>query len=90
MASRAAGRRCDTRERAYARSVSSVKTMVTADTLVRDVDRTWVTPGRPAMASSTGRVTSCSTSSGASPGAFVRTCTCTLVMSGTASTGRST
>ena len=45
--------------------------------------------GSPAIAFSTRKLTLCSTSSGVYPGALVLTTTCTLVMSGTASIGRS-
>ena len=86
--SRASGRRCVTSARASAMGRSSSKMTVTADTPAREMLRCWTVLGIPASASSTGRVTSASTSSGERPGAAVSTCTCTLVMSGTASTGR--
>ncbi len=43
--------------------------------------------GKPDIATSTGKVICLSISSGASDGALVRTWTCTLVTSGTASIG---
>lgn len=88
MTSRAAGKRCAVSSRAVASAVSSSNTSVTALTPERDTERMRVTWGTPVIASSTGWVTSRSTSVGESPGALVRTCTCTLVRSGTASMGR--
>jgi hypothetical protein len=43
--------------------------------------------GRPAIAVSIANVMRCSASSGENPGASVLICTCTFVMSGTASIG---
>jgi hypothetical protein len=52
-----------------------------------EVLRTRVTPGMPFNAVSTGKVMSCSTSSGAMPPASVSTVTCGLFRSGNTSTG---
>src|SRR3990172_3893890 len=69
-------------------SVPSLKTSVTAERPNLETERASSRPGRPLMASSTGVVMNRSTSSGPRAGALVRTCTCTLVTSGTASMGR--
>jgi hypothetical protein len=52
-----------------------------------DTERTRVTPGMPFMLDSTGKVTSCSTSSGAMPPASVISVTVGLLRSGKTSTG---
>src|SRR5260221_498039 len=52
-----------------------------------EVERTRVTPGIPLSAVSMGKVTSCSTSSGAMPPASVSTVTNGLLRSGNTSTG---
>ena len=70
-------------------SVPSSNTRVMADRPKRESERTCVTFGSPFMTRSIGAVTYCSTSTGPSAGAFVSTCTCTLVTSGTASIGNS-
>src|SRR3954468_6253244 len=70
-------------------SVPSSKTMVTTDRPYFEIERTSSTLGMPDIARSTGTVTYCSTSMGDRAGAAVMTWTCTLVMSGTASIGRS-
>src|SRR5262245_10792174 len=67
-------------------SMASWKTTVTTEMPYLLTERTSVVLGMPASARSTGMVTYCSISSGESAGAEVITCTCTLVMSGTAST----
>src|SRR5512134_3666389 len=51
------------------------------------MERISTSRGRPFMAASIGYVTNCSISTGPRAGALVRTCTWTLVMSGTASIG---
>src|SRR5690554_2746396 len=61
--------------------------MVTTERPNLEIDRISRTPGRFAMASSTGKVTNCSISSVPRLGAWVITCTWLLVMSGTASSG---
>src|SRR5690606_31891316 len=68
-------------------SAPSSKTTVTCDSPNFDTERRSVTCGRPLIERSTGTVTKRSTSSGPSAGAFVRICTWTFVMSGTASIG---
>src|SRR4051812_7473158 len=68
-------------------SVPSSKTIVTTDRPYLEIDRISVVRGVPAMARSTGMLTYFSTSTGDSAGAAVMTCTCTFVMSGTASMG---
>jgi hypothetical protein len=68
-------------------SVPSSKTTVTADKPNLEVDRTSIRSGRPLMACSTGVVMNFSTSSGPRAGDDVKTWTCTLVTSGTASMG---
>ena len=52
-----------------------------------ETERTRVTPGMPFMLDSTGKVTSCSTSSGAMPPASVIKVTVGLLRSGNTSTG---
>ena len=69
-------------------SEPSSNTIVTWERPYLESDRIWVMPGSPASSVSMGKVTSFSISSGASAGTSVLTCTWTLVMSGTASTGR--
>jgi hypothetical protein len=54
-----------------------------------EMERTFSSPGSPPMAVSRGNVIWRSTSSGLSALATVLTCTCTGVVSGKASTGRS-
>ena len=73
--------------RAKNRSVPSLKITVTWDKPERDSERVCCKPGNPAMAVSMGKVMRCSVSSGEKPGAAELICTCTLVMSGTASMG---
>jgi hypothetical protein len=75
--------------RARSRSVPSSKTTVTAERPKRETLRICSTPGSPLIDDSTGNVMVRSTSTGPSAGTLVRTCTWTLVMSGTASIGRS-
>ena len=55
--------------------------------IAREIERVDSRPGMPAMAVSTAKLTRCSASSGEYPGAWVLICTCTFVMSGTASIG---
>lgn len=62
--------------RAVRRSVSSWKITVTTERPWIDCERTISTPGVLCSTVSTGRVTSCSTSSGTKPGASVCTTTC--------------
>src|SRR5215203_2263382 len=69
-------------------SVPSSKTTVITDSPYLESDRTSSTLGIPDIARSTGTVTYCSTSTGDSAGAAVMIWTCTFVMSGTASMGR--
>ena len=57
------------------------------DRPIPDTERTRVTPGMPFMLDSTGKVTSCSTSSGAMPPASVIRVTVGLSRSGNTSTG---
>src|SRR6478609_8744535 len=64
--------------------------MVTTEMPNLEIDRICSTLGRPLIACSTGKERSVSTSSGESAGASVITWTCTLVRSGTASTGKLT
>src|SRR4051812_32769634 len=71
-------------------SVPSSKATVTTERPYLETERTSSTFGMPDIARSTGTVTYCSTSIGESAGAGVMICTWTLVMSGTASMGRST
>jgi hypothetical protein len=54
---------------------------------LREIERELSSPGIPAIAVSTGKVTSRSMSSGPRLGSTVLICTCLLVMSGTASIG---
>ena len=68
-------------------SVLSVKTAVTCEKPLRDIERVLSRPGMPASAVSIRNVTCFSISAGDSAGAMVLTCTCLLVMSGTASIG---
>ena len=68
-------------------SVPSSKATVTAERPKRLIERISSTRGRPLIAFSTGKVMNCSTSTGPSEGEVVRTCTCTFVRSGTASSG---
>ncbi|MCG3161358.1 MAG: hypothetical protein JMDDDDMK_02526 [Acidobacteria bacterium] len=68
--------------------IESSKTIVTADSPNFDTERISSMSGSPLIATSTGKVICRSISSGASEGAAVRICTCTLVTSGTASIGR--
>jgi hypothetical protein len=53
-----------------------------------DTERTRVTPGRPFTAASIGKVTNCSTSSGAMPSASVIRVTVGLSRAGKTSIGR--
>ena len=89
MEARASDRRSCTCWRAKYKSVPSSKTSVTADRPLREMLRTSSRAGSPLIAASTGKVTKRSTSSGPRAGAWVSTCTWTLVMSGTASMGSS-
>jgi hypothetical protein len=57
------------------------------DSPTPDTERTRVTPGMPFMADSTGKLTRCSTSSGAMPPASVIRVTVGLFRSGNTSTG---
>ena len=68
-------------------SVLSLKTAVTCEKPLRESERVLSRPGMPASAVSIGNVTCFSISTGDSAGAKVLTCTCLLVMSGTASIG---
>ena len=68
-------------------SVPSWKTTVTTEIPNFEIERICSTFGKPLIAPSTGNDKSVSTSKGLSAGASVMTCTCTLVMSGTASIG---
>ena len=77
--------RSETSWRASQMSILSLKTMVTALTAVRLMERISSSSGRPFMAISTGNVRYDSTSAGDRPGELVMTVTCTLVTSGTAS-----
>ena len=66
----------------------SLKTTVTTDNPKRDTERISSTFMMLLIATSMGKVMSCSTSWGASVGDTVTICTWLLVISGTASTGR--
>ena len=68
-------------------STPSRKVIVTCDSPNFDSERNSTMSGRPAISLSMGKVTSFSTSSGASAGTPVLICTCGFVMSGTASMG---
>src|SRR5882724_7633340 len=68
-------------------SVRSAKMAVTWENPLRDSERVLSRPGMPASAVSMRSVTCFSISAGDSAGAVVLTCTCLLVMSGTASIG---
>src|SRR5574343_224793 len=68
-------------------SVPQSNSAYTTDNPTPDVERTRVTPGMPLRAVSRGKVTSCSTSSGAMPPASVSTVTMGLLRSGKTSTG---
>ncbi len=57
------------------------------DSPTPDTERTRVTPGMPFMDASMGKLTSCSTSSGAMPPASVIRVTVGLLRSGNTSTG---
>ncbi len=65
----------------------SLKVIVTCERPNLESERSSTMSGRPAISLSMGKVTSFSTSSGASAGTAVLICTCGLVMSGTASMG---
>ena len=58
---------------------------MTTDRPVIDTERSWVMPGTPLISRSMGSEMVRSTSSGAWPGAWVTTCTCTSWTSGKAS-----
>src|SRR6266705_1347756 len=68
-------------------SVRSVKTAVIWAKPLREKERVDSRPGVPASAVSSGNVTCLSISIGVSAGAMPLICTCTLVISGTASIG---
>ena len=67
--------------------VASVKTAVTWEKPLREIERVYSRPGMPASAVSTGKVTCFSMSVGERAGASVLICTWLFVMSGTASIG---
>src|SRR6266851_1375625 len=69
-------------------SVRSLNTAVTWAKPLRENDHVFSRPGVPARATSMGKVTCFSTSRGDSAGAKALTWTWTLVISGTASIGR--
>src|ERR1043166_5636555 len=77
--------RCWTWVRAKYRSTRSSNVTVTTDSAALEIERTRSIPGRPSIAVSIGKVTSCSTSTGESPGASVITSTWLGVKSGKAS-----
>jgi len=68
--------------------MASAKVATTWERPNLEMERTFSSCGRPAMAISTGRVICFSISSGPRFGATVLICTCTGVVSGKASTGR--
>src|SRR3954452_6381945 len=68
-------------------SVFSLKTAVTCENPLREIERVLSRPGMPASAVSIRNVTCFSISAGDSTKAVVLTCTCLLVMAGTASIG---
>ncbi len=85
--SRTCARRSATSWRLRYTSVPQSNSAYTMERPTPEVERTRVTPGMPLSAVSSGKVTSCSTSSGAMPPASVSTVTSGLLRSGNTSTG---
>ena len=86
--SRTAARRSVTLWRLRQMSLPQSNSTYTSDSPTPDTERTRVTPGMPFIAVSRGKLTSCSTSSGAIPPASVIRVTVGLSRSGKTSTGR--